>query len=119
MIETRFIDRALRSVVRSVARALDQSWAPPVTVSERAHEIVFSLDVAEIAREKIDISISRGRLIYSGVRRANLASTEAQSRFRRSIALPRDVDARQISTELRQGVLRVRVGRRPPCTPLA
>jgi HSP20 family protein len=115
-----FFDRALRRVYQSVARALDQSWQPPMTVWQATHEIVLSLELAGVPRDDIDIAVSRGRLVCSGVRKPNRLTASARApRFRRSILLPQDADTQQISTELKQGILRVRVARRPPCTPLA
>jgi HSP20 family protein len=120
MNDSHLIDRTLTKAYRSIQRVLDKSWSPPLTVWEAAHEIVMSMELAGVPRDQVDVAVSRGKVVLSGVRKcAPGREAYPPPRFRRTVALPGDADARQVVTEMQQGVLKVRVARRPPCTPLA
>jgi len=113
----------LSRLVRFVEEIVASRWLPSMTRAEMPHEIVLSFDLALVARQQLDIAVRQGRLECSGyrvVRRAAVRTHRLSNlRFTRSIALPRDSDISRVETKKREGLLEVRISRRPAPTPLA
>ena len=92
-------------------------WQPAADVYEHENSLVIALDLPGIRREALDISLDEGRLTIQGERAAEsdkLRRAERPiGRFRRSFVLPPEVEQSKISADYKDGVLRLRLPRRP------
>jgi HSP20 family molecular chaperone IbpA len=89
---------------------------PPVDVIEDATGITLYADMPGVPRDKLHLGVEGDQLTIEGelalpVPQAMQAShAELQlSRYRRTFTLSKELDAEQVSAELAQGVLRVRI----------
>lgn len=92
------------------------AWSPATDILAEGGDLLIRSEVPGIALENIEVSFSRGTLTIAGERSRGKASDEdfyAQERlygqFRRDITLPEGVGDDDISAELTEGVLQVRV----------
>ena len=98
-------------------------WSPAADVYEREAEFVIVLDLPGVAREGLDVGLDENRLTVRGERApaetdANVRRAERPSgRFVRSFALPETVERSQISADYKDGVLRLRLPKRPEQQP--
>lgn len=86
--------------------------APLVDIYENENEVLLVADVPGVPRENISIDLNKGELALTA-RRAE-ASDEGGQRSRgfdyyRAFLMPDGIDAAQITAELANGVLRVRL----------
>ena len=94
--------------------ALDH-WSPLADVEETDDAYTVELDLPGVAREDVDIQLDDRRLTVSGdieekERKGILhRRTRRVGRFHYSVTLPGDVDADDVSAQLHDGVLTVRV----------
>ena len=94
--------------------ALDH-WAPLADVEETEDAYTVELDLPGAAREDVDIQLDDRRLTVAGdieeKERTGILHrrTRRTGRFRFSVTLPGDVDADNVSAQLHDGVLTVRV----------
>ena len=92
-------------------------WRPTVDISETRKHYVIRVDLPEVDREDVNVSIENGLLTISGERRFEKEEeTETTHRvesmygkFSRSFTLPTDVDESDISAKSKNGVLKVRI----------
>ena len=92
-------------------------WRPTVDISETKKHYVIRVDLPEVNKEDVNVSIENGMLTISGERRFEKEEeTETTHRvesmygkFARSFTLPADVDEKAISAKSKNGVLKVRV----------
>ncbi|HEX9998766.1 MAG TPA: Hsp20/alpha crystallin family protein [Abditibacterium sp.] len=92
-------------------------FAPAMDVKEDAHAYTVQLEVPGVPRDKIDITLQDGALVIRGAREPKAEKTEGHYRrversygsFSRSLTLPRAVDGAQVSADLHDGVLTVRL----------
>jgi HSP20 family protein len=88
---------------------------PLFDLAEYENESVLSAEMPGVRKEDLKISVDNGYLIISGERRAyempegsNWIRNEIRTgRFTRSIELPHEVNADNISAELQNGILRI------------
>jgi HSP20 family protein len=93
----------------------DVQWRPVANVAETAKEYTIKVDLPEVSKKDIDVSVRDGILTIKGERRMEKESEgEKQHRretfygtFSRSFTLPEDVDQSKIEAECKDGVLRV------------
>ncbi|MET0334191.1 MAG: Hsp20/alpha crystallin family protein [Rhizobacter sp.] len=107
------------SATRSVAPALNIGRTPK---SVEVQTFAPGLDAS-----KIDVTIDRGVLRISGERVSDLPTSDETTsvytrerragRFTRSVALPDDVDATQVTANYRDGVLLVSIARKEAAQP--
>ena len=94
--------------------ALDQ-WSPLADVEETDDAYTVEIDLPGVAREDVDIQLDDRRLTVSGdieekERKGILhRRTRRVGRFHYSVTLPGDVDADDVSAQMHDGVLTVRV----------
>ena len=89
---------------------------PPVDVIEDASGITLLADLPGVGRDKLNIRIEADRLTIEGEVEITLPQ-EAEStyaevqvpRYERSFSLSRELDSTQVSAELKNGVLRLRI----------
>jgi HSP20 family molecular chaperone IbpA len=116
------LERLLRALPGTAPARPVASFAPPMTVAQSGDELAISVDLPGVARESVEVSITQNLLLIAGERalqqRAGAveswrvhASERPLGRFRRALALPPGALVDQLSAEMKDGVLEIRV----PC----
>lgn len=89
---------------------------PPVDVIEDAQGITLYADLPGVPRELLSLQVDGDQLLVEAQMRLDLPQGLSPShaevslqRYRRAFTLSKELDAQQISAELSQGVLRVRI----------
>ncbi|MBE0467138.1 MAG: Hsp20/alpha crystallin family protein [Candidatus Desulforudis sp.] len=93
-----------------------------VDVYQEGNEVVVKADLPGFKKEEISIHLENGVLSLEAVRETDEEVSERDYyrkerrsvHFRESIALPAEVDAKQVSAKLRDGVLDIRLPRIGP-----
>jgi HSP20 family protein len=102
------------------------TWAPPVDIYETDnHDLVIKVELPELNREDIDVTVENSTLTIRGERRPPADVKEGQFRrverqygsFSRSFTLPNTVDASKVGAEYRNGVLTVKLPFRDEARP--
>jgi len=91
------------------------AWAPVTDIFTRGEDMVVRCDLAGVAREDLDITLSNGILTISGERRVPEDEREASfyvnernyGFFRRSMSLPEGLGEKDIEAVFEEGVLEV------------
>lgn len=103
-----------------------ETWVPPVDIFEAADKaLVIKVELPEMKREAIAVTVDDGALSISGERPwpADVPKSEvrrverAYGRFSRRFALPQAVDPGRVAAEYRDGVLTVRLPLRDEARP--
>jgi HSP20 family protein len=97
-------------------------WSPAVDIEETDKEFLIKVELPEVKREDIEVSIRDGVLSIGGERKQEMEEKgrkfhrveRSYGRFVRSFELPEDVDDDKVHAEFKDGVLRVRVAKRRP-----
>lgn len=101
------------------------SWSPAVDIVETENDIVLKADLPGIDPKDVDVQVQNGTLTLKGERKFESDVKEDNFRriervygsFLRSFALPQTVDADNVAAEYRDGVLEVRLPKRPEAKP--
>lgn len=101
------------------------TWAPAVDILETDNDIVLRADLPGVNPKDVDISVQNGTLTLKGERRFESDVKEDNFRrveriygsFIRSFALPQSVDAEKVDAEYHNGVLEVKLPKRPESKP--
>lgn len=96
-------------------------WLPPVDVNETKDAFVLRADVPGVDPKDIEITMENGVLAIRGQRSSESTKEEngyrrierSYGRFFRRFTLPETADADAVSAECSNGVLTVRIGKRP------
>jgi len=99
------------------ARTHATAWVPATDVFASGHDLVISAEIAGVAPQDIDISVSEGVLTISGVRPGYPDDEDVTSYvreryyglFRRGMVLPDGVDEQGISARFNGGVVTITV----------
>lgn len=120
------VERMVERMRDSGDKALDAvglggltGWSPPADVVETADEVIVSVDVPGISSDAVNVEIAGNMLTLSGVRPKPEAASgtivHATQRpfgeFVRSIPLPIPVNHDNVSADILDGVLTVRLAR--------
>jgi HSP20 family protein len=102
-------------------------WAPTVDISETGNEYLLKVELPEVRKEDVKISIDQGVLTIQGERKLAREDDDdkqkyhrverAYGTFARSFTLPEDVDTSAIDARQQDGVLRVRLGKAEEAKP--
>ncbi|KAF1047658.1 Hsp20/alpha crystallin family protein [Xylophilus sp.] len=114
----------LSPTIRGLARA----GFPALNVGRTPDAIEIFAFAPGVAPESIEVNLERGLLTIAGERRSALpegASADAavhiherfEGKFRRAVSLPEDADPQAVDAKLRDGILRITVGRRASAKP--
>ena len=129
-------EEAFGSMARHMGKILDQlnkgyysfypneTWTPNVNLYETENAYQVCVDLAGVEKEKIDIEVTKQRLVLKGARSvptsANLGTGDAERHgrktrihlmeidhgsFARVVGLPEDVHGDRITAEYRNGML--------------
>ena len=103
-------------------------WSPSVDVTEEDKEYVVSAELPEVRKEDAKVTVENGVLTISGERRKEREEKEGvryhrgercYGAFLRSFTLPEDADPSKITATMKDGVLKVRIEKRPGTPPKA
>lgn len=106
--------------------SLDRAtWAPAVDIVEKENELVLRADLPGIDPKDVEINVQNGTLTLKGERRFESDVKEDDFRrvervygsFVRSFSLPRAIDTDKVQAEYRNGVLEVKLPKRPEARP--
>lgn len=112
------LNRLMQALFYPAAEVVRETcWKPAVDVYRTRDGWLLKFDLAGVRPEDIQLTIRGSRLTVRGVRRDwNLEEgcscyqmEIAYSHFERSIELPAALDRARLSTELREGMLLVRI----------
>jgi HSP20 family protein len=122
--------RELDEVSNRLARLFDDSslhrgdglWAPPVSVSETADELIFTAELPGLSEDQVNIDLENDLLTISGEKTEERTEGEeskyhlwerSYGSFRRSFSLPRAVNAAKAEAHFDKGVLEIRLPKAP------
>ena len=99
----------------------DAAWSPAVDIVETENDIVLRADLPGVDPKDVDIQVENGTLTLKGERKFESDVKEDDYRrvervygsFLRSFALPPTVDAEKVEAEYRNGVLELKLPKRP------
>jgi HSP20 family protein len=102
-------------------------WSPLMDVIEDDHEYLFKVDLPEMKRDDVKVTIENGILYISGERKFEKEEKKRQfhrlerffGTFERTFTLPEDADATKIMAEFHDGVLQVHLPKHPMAKPKA
>jgi HSP20 family protein len=113
----RVFDEALRSALKGAAH--EPTFQAATDISERDDEYRFELDVPGVKRDDVEIALEHHMLTIRGERRFQRSENEKvtcgrpQGSFAVSYVLPDGIDGDQLTADLADGVLTVRVPKPP------
>jgi HSP20 family protein len=113
------IDRLLSALGTSAegTQLPTPSFTPPMSVWDSEHELLLSIDVPGAPRDRLEVTVEAGALLIVGQRAElvtngfhRLRMTERPvGLFRRIVPLPPGLRTADMSAQLRDGVLEVRI----------
>jgi HSP20 family protein len=94
-------------------------WAPAVDILEDEKEYLIKVELPEVAKEDVKVTVEGGTLTLSGERKAEKEEKGRKyhrverfyGRFERSFSLPEDAEAGRVNAEYKDGVLRVHLAK--------
>jgi HSP20 family protein len=98
-----------------------QRWRPQIDIYETREEIVIIAEIAGVPREEIDLEIGPRTVKISGTRIGRPREEDARyrlaeipyGRFERNLALPVPIDTDTVRACCRDGLLEIRLAKRP------
>lgn len=116
-------DRVLRSFGLNRRTAGDQQalatseWAPLVDIAEDEQEYVIKVELPEISRDDVKVTVENGMVTITGERRLDKETNNRKyhrlernyGNFARAFALPEDAAPEKITADFKEGVLVVRL----------
>jgi HSP20 family protein len=112
----RFFDEAL-----GLDATRGTAWCPAVDIYEDGEKVVYRFDVPEVRREELAVRIEDGVLTVEGKRDLEFEKTRENyhriercwGSFARSFSLPETVSRDEVEAELKEGVLRLTLMKKP------
>ncbi|MCI0479742.1 Hsp20/alpha crystallin family protein [Candidatus Uhrbacteria bacterium] len=97
------------------------AWTPVANISETETEYLIKAELPEVGKEDVKVAVSEDVITISGERRREVEQKDEKvhriesfyGNFSRSFRLPDDADVASIQAESRNGVLKVRVPKKP------
>jgi HSP20 family protein len=87
-------------------------WTPAVDIGETANEYMIGVELTEVAKSNVHVTVSDGVLLIEGLRKLEQPEgftyhrvERGHGKFARSFNLPDDVEAERIRAEHREGML--------------
>lgn len=101
------------------------AWAPTCDIFETSDEFVVKAELPEVKREDVNVTFENNVLTLRGERKFDASEASEQfhrlesryGEFIRSFTLPQQVDANKIKAEFKDGMLRIRLPKRPEARP--
>lgn len=97
------------------------AWAPVANISETDAEYLIKAELPEVSKEDVKVTVDEGVITISGERRKEAEHKDEKvhriesyyGNFSRSFRLPEDADVAAIQAESKNGILKVRVPKKP------
>lgn len=94
-------------------------WAPLVDVIEDEKEYLVKIELPEVHKDDVKVTVENGTLTISGERRAEKEQKgrkfhrveRCYGRFERTFSIPDDAEQDAVNAEFKDGVLRVRLAK--------
>jgi len=107
------------SMTPSEENILVPEWSPLVDIMEDEKEYLIKVELPEVAKEAVKVSVEGGSLTISGERKAEKEEKNRKfhrverfyGRFERSFGIPEDADETKVNAEFKDGVLRVKLAK--------
>jgi HSP20 family protein len=101
------------------------AWSPAVDILETDSDLILRADLPGIDPKDVEVQFENGTLTLRGERKFESDAKEDNFRrvervygsFVRSFALPRTLDAEKVEAHYRNGVLEVKLPKRPEAKP--
>lgn len=127
-IGRRFEDDFIRPIVRAVWDRIPREvngWAPSIDIFEKNDNFEVKVELPDVKKEDIDLSLSEGTLTIKGERSPESSvkdedyyhSEIVYGNFYRSIVLPSSVDTKNVEAVYEDGILRITLQRAPEAKP--
>ncbi len=93
--------------------------SPAVDIFEDADGVTLYADIPGVSKERLNVHVDGKTLLLEGTVQAPDSAPEqsASTRYRRSFALSRELDAERIEAKVKDGVLTLRVPKRAESRP--
>jgi len=103
------------------------AWAPLVDITEDDKEYLIKVELPEIKKEDVKVTVENGTLTISGERKFEKEEKDkkyhrverAYGSFVRSFALPEGTDGSKVSAEFKDGMLKVHLPKSEQAKPKA
>lgn len=100
-------------------------WAPLVDIAEDAKEYLIKVELPEVAKDDVKVTVESGTLTISGERKAEKEEKGRKfhrveryyGRFERSFSIPDDAESDNVKAEFKDGVLRVHLAKSEKARP--
>ena len=100
-------------------------WAPLVDIAEDDKEYLIKVELPEVQKDDVKVTVESGTLTISGERKAETETKGRKfhrveryyGRFERSFGVPDDAEADNVKAEFRDGVLRVHLAKSEKARP--
>ena len=94
-------------------------WAPLVDIAEDDKEYLIKVELPEVQKDDVKVTVESGTLTISGERKAEKEQKGRKfhrveryyGRFERSFSIPDDAEADDVKAEFKDGVLRVHLAK--------
>ncbi len=102
-------------------------WSPLVDITEDEHEYLVKAEVPEVKKEDLKVKVEDGTLSITGERKSEKEEKgkkfhrieRSYGSFERSFTLPDDADATKITSDFKDGLLKVHLPKSPNAKPKA
>jgi HSP20 family protein len=114
---------------RTAGQASDQgdlpAWTPVANISETDDAYLIKAELPEVSKEDVKVTVDEDVITIAGERRKEAEHKDEKvhriesfyGSFARSFRLPEDADVGAIQAESKNGVLKVRVPKKPAARP--
>ena len=100
-------------------------WAPLVDIAEDEKEYLIKVELPEVQKDDVKVTLEGGTLTISGERKAEKEQKGRKfhrveryyGRFERSFSIPDDAEAGDVKADFKDGVLRVRLAKSEKARP--
>jgi HSP20 family protein len=100
-------------------------WAPLVDIAEDDKEYLVKVELPEVSKDDVNVTVESGTLTISGERKAEKEQKGRKfhrverfyGRFERSFTIPDDAEADNVKAEFKDGVLRVHLAKSEKARP--
>jgi len=101
------------------------AWLPLVDITEDDRQYLIKVELPEVRREDVKVTVENGVLTVSGERKFEKEEKDkkyhrverAYGSFTRSFTVPDDADDSAVSAEFKDGVLAIRLGKSEKARP--
>jgi HSP20 family protein len=99
-------------------------WMPLADVSEDDQEYIITLELPEVQKQDVRVTMENGTLTITGERKFEGEGSKRYHRveraygsFARSFVMPDNVDSAKVNAEFKEGVLKVRLAKSEAARP--